>query len=173
MLQCRCGFRGTTSSTRAPSYEPTLADFCVQSRRSAVLRVARIRAGGIRERGPQESDCSVDAAMTIRRRTGLILVGIACALLVVLIFLVPVLLNADRYRAKVISYLEEKTGKKVEIGRLAVTFFPGVAIQVGDFGVKSQPLFPPSYIVKVARIDAQLDVGALLHRQVVIKSLVV
>jgi uncharacterized protein involved in outer membrane biogenesis len=120
----------------------------------------------------QESECNVEAAMTIRRRTGLILVGIACALLVVLIFLAAILLNADRYRPKVISYLEEKTGKKVEIGRLAVTFSPGIAIQVDAFGVKSPPLFPPSYIVKVARIDAQLDVGALLHRQVVIKSLV-
>ena len=125
-----------------------------------------------RERGRQESECSVDAAMTIRRGTGLILVGIACALLVVLIFLVPILFNADRYRPKVISYLEEKAGKKMEIGRLAVTFFPGVAIHVDDFGVKSPPLFPPSYIVKVARIDAQLDVRALLHPRVVIKSLV-
>ena len=110
--------------------------------------------------------------MTIRGRTWLILAGIACALLAALIFLVPILLNADRYRPQVISYLEEKTGKKVEIGRLAVTFFPGVAIQVDDFGVKSPPLFPPSYILKVARINAKLDVGALLHRQVVIKSLV-
>jgi uncharacterized protein involved in outer membrane biogenesis len=110
--------------------------------------------------------------MTIRRRTGLILVGIACAVLIVLIVLVPTLLNADRYRTKVISYLEKKTGKKVEIGRLALTFSPGLAIQVDDFGVKSPPLFPPSYIVKVARIDARLDLGALLHRQVVIKSLV-
>src|SRR5580692_3510973 len=109
-----------------------------------------------------------EAAMTTRRRTGLILVGIACALLVVLTLLVPMLLNADRYRPKVISYLEEKTGKKVEMGRLAVTFSPGIAIQVDDFGVKSPPLFPPSYIVKVARIDAKLDIGALLHRQVVI-----
>src|SRR6202140_1231385 len=110
--------------------------------------------------------------MTIRRRTGLILVGIACAVLIVLIVLVPTLLNADRYRTKVISYLEKKTGKKVEIGRLALTFSPGLAIQVDDFGVKSPPLFPPSYIVKVARIDARLYLGALLHRQVVIKSLV-
>lgn len=113
-----------------------------------------------------------EAAMTIRRRTGLILAGIACVLLVVMMFLIPILLNADRYRPQVISYLEEKTGKKVEMGRLAVTFLPRIAIQVDDFGVKSPPLFPPSYIVKVARIDAQLDVGALLHRQVVIKSLV-
>ena len=110
--------------------------------------------------------------MTIRRRPGLILVGIACALLVVSILLVRPLLNADRYRPKVISYLEEKTGKEVVIGRLAVKIFPGVAIQMDDFGVKSPPLFPPSYIVKVARIDAQLDVGALLHRQIVVKSLV-
>jgi uncharacterized protein involved in outer membrane biogenesis len=110
--------------------------------------------------------------MTIRRGTGLFLVGIACALLVVLIFLVPVLLNADRYRPRVISYLEEKTGRKIEVGRLAVTLFPGVAIHVDDFGVKSPSLFPPSYIVKVAQIDAQLDVRALLHRRLVIKSLV-
>jgi uncharacterized protein involved in outer membrane biogenesis len=113
----------------------------------------------------------VEAAMTIPRRTGLILVGIACALLVVLIFLAQILLNADRYRPKVISDLEEKTGKKVEIGRLTVRFLPSVTIRVDDFGVKSPPLFPPSYILKVSRIDAQLDVGALLHRQVVIKSL--
>jgi uncharacterized protein involved in outer membrane biogenesis len=109
--------------------------------------------------------------MTIRRRTGFILVGIACAMLVV-ISLLPILLNANRYRTNVISYLEEKIGKNVEIGRLAVRFSPGLAIQVNDFGVKSPPLFPPSYVVKVARIDAQLDVGALLHRQVMIKSLV-
>jgi uncharacterized protein involved in outer membrane biogenesis len=110
--------------------------------------------------------------MTIRRRTGLILAGIACVLLVGLIFRMSMLLNADRYRPQVISYLEEKTGKKVEMGRLAVTFLPRISIQVDDFGVKSPPLFPPSYIVKVARIDAQLDVRALLHRQVVINSLV-
>jgi uncharacterized protein involved in outer membrane biogenesis len=110
--------------------------------------------------------------MPLRRRTGLILVGIACALLVVVILLSRLLLNADLYRPKVISYLEGKIGKKVAIGRLAVKFSPGVSIQVDDFGVKSPPLFPPSYVVKVARIDAQLDVGALLHRQVVIKSLV-
>jgi hypothetical protein len=58
-----------------------------------------------RERGRQESEygatrqpsrSSVDAAMTIHRGTALILVGIACALLVVLISLVPILFNADR-----------------------------------------------------------------------------
>ncbi len=110
--------------------------------------------------------------MTIRRRTGLIVLGIAATLLLALIFVVPALIKVDRYRPAVISYLQEKTGKQVEIGRLALTFFP-VSIHIDDFGVKNPPLFPSGYIVKVARIDAVLSVGALLHRQVVIKSLVV
>ena len=110
--------------------------------------------------------------MTIQRRTGLILAGIAATLLLVCIFVVPLLLNADRYRPAAISYLAKSTGKKAEIGRLAVTFFPRLTFHVDDFAVKSPPLFPPSYILKVARIDAQIDPWPLLHRQIVIRSVV-
>jgi uncharacterized protein involved in outer membrane biogenesis len=110
--------------------------------------------------------------MTIQRRTGLILAGIAATLLIVFVFVVPVLLNVDRYRPEAISYLEQSTGKKVEIGRLAVTFFPRLTVHVDGFGVKSPPLFPPSYILKVARIDAQIDPWRLLHRQIVLRSVV-
>jgi len=117
-------------------------------------------------------ECSAEAAMTMHRRTGLILAGITGTLLIASVFVVPVLLNADRYRPQVISYLEEGTGKKVEIGRVTVSFFPKVTIHVDDLGVKSPPLFPSSYILKVARIDAQIELWALLHRQIVIRSLV-
>jgi uncharacterized protein involved in outer membrane biogenesis len=110
--------------------------------------------------------------MTTRRRIALSLVVIVGCLLAALVFLAPIFLNLDRYRPEVISYFEENTGKKVEIGRLALTFFPHVTIHIEQFGVKSPPLFPPSYIVKVARADAVLDFWALLHRQMVIRSLV-
>jgi uncharacterized protein involved in outer membrane biogenesis len=110
--------------------------------------------------------------MTIQRRTGLVLAGIAAALLLVFVFVVPVLLNVDRYRPQAIAYLQQSTGKKVEIRRLAVTFFPRLTVHVDDFAVKSPPLFPPSYILKVARIDAQIDPWRLLHRQIVIRSVV-
>ena len=109
--------------------------------------------------------------MAIRRRTGLIVAGIAALLLLALVFVGPALVRVDRYRPQVISFLQEKTGKQVEIGRLALTFFP-VSIHIDDLGVKNSPLFPPGDIVRVARIDAELNVGALLHRQVAIKSLV-
>lgn len=109
--------------------------------------------------------------MAIRQRTGLIVLGITALLLLAFIFIGPALINVDRYRPQVISYLDEKTGKEVEIGRLSLTFFP-VSIHIDHFGVKNPPIFPRGYVVQVARIDADLSVVALLHRQVVIKSLV-
>src|ERR1700758_1123398 len=109
--------------------------------------------------------------MIIRRRTTLIVLGIAAILLLALIFAVPALINVDRYRAQVISYLQEKTGKEIEIGRLALTFFP-VTIHVDHIGAKNPPIFPVGYVIQVARIDAELSVIALVHRQVIIKSLV-
>jgi uncharacterized protein involved in outer membrane biogenesis len=109
--------------------------------------------------------------MPIRRRTGLIVIGIVSLLLLALIFVGPALIKADRYRPQVISYLQEKTGKQVEIGRLALTFFP-VSMHIDNFGVKNPSIFPRGYVVQVARIDAELSVVALLHRQVVIKSLI-
>jgi uncharacterized protein involved in outer membrane biogenesis len=109
--------------------------------------------------------------MSIRRKTGLIAAAIGASLLLAVIFVAPALVRVDRYRPQVISYLQEKTGKQVEIGRLALTLFP-LAIHIDHFGVKNPPIFPRGYVVEVARIDAELSVSALLHRQVVIKSLV-
>lgn len=109
--------------------------------------------------------------MAIRRRTGLIVIGIAAMLLLALIFVLPALIRVDRYRPRVISYLQEKTGKQVEIARLSLTFFP-LSLHIDGFGVKNPPIFPRGYFVQVARIDAELSLSSLLHRQVVIKSLV-
>jgi uncharacterized protein involved in outer membrane biogenesis len=109
--------------------------------------------------------------MPTLRGNGLIFVGIAALLLLALIFIGPTFLNVDRYRPQVISYLQQKTGKHVEIGRLGLTFFP-VSIHIDNFGVRNPPIFPAGYVIQVARIDAELSVAALFHRQVVIKSLV-
>jgi uncharacterized protein involved in outer membrane biogenesis len=109
----------------------------------------------------------------VGRRIALGLIAIAGCLLAASVLLVPVLFKLDRYRPQLISYFEENTGKKVEIERLALTLFPQVTIHIEGFAVKSPPLFPPSYIVKVTRADAVLDSWTLLHRQITIKLLVV
>src|ERR1700746_4187439 len=107
--------------------------------------------------------------MSIRYKAVLIAAGVA-ALLLAVIFIGPSLINVDRYRPRLISYLQEKTGKQVEIGRIGFTFFP-LSIHVDNFGVKNPPIFPPGYIVQVARIDAELSISALLHRLGAIKTL--
>ena len=92
--------------------------------------------------------------------------------LVLTILLVPVWFNLDRYRPQIISYFEQTTGKKAEIERVTLTFFPRPTVHIDGFAVKSPPLFPPSYILKVPHADSVLDFWALLHRNVVIRSVV-
>jgi len=110
--------------------------------------------------------------MAVRRKTALRVLGIVALFFLAIVFIGPALIKIDRYRPRVISYLEEKTGKQVEIGRLRLTFFP-LSIEIDDFGLKNPPLFPSGYIFKAARVDAEFNVGALLRRHVAIKSLVV
>jgi len=110
--------------------------------------------------------------MATRRKIALRLVVIVVCVIVVTILLVPVWLNLDRYRPQIISYFEQTTGKRVEIDRVSLTFFPRPTVHIDGFAVKSPPLFPPSYILKVPHADTVLDFWALLHRDVVIRSVV-
>jgi uncharacterized protein involved in outer membrane biogenesis len=110
--------------------------------------------------------------MATRRKIALRLVVIVICVIVVTILLVPVWFNLDRYRSQIISYFEQTTGKKVEIDRVSLTFFPRPTVHIDGFAVKSPPLFPPSYILKVPHTDTVLDFWALLHRNVVIRSVV-
>jgi uncharacterized protein involved in outer membrane biogenesis len=109
--------------------------------------------------------------MAVGRKRGPIVAGIAAVLLLALTVLVSTLLHLDRYRPQLVAYLQEKTGKEVEIGRLGLSFFP-LSIRIDQFWVKNPPLFPRGYVVQVARIDATFSTAALLHRRLVITSLV-
>ena len=104
-------------------------------------------------------------------RNAVLLSLIIGAVLSVLALAIPSLLNIDRYRPEVVSYLQEKLGKQVEIGRLTLKNFP-LSLGVEDFGVKNPGIFPSGYVVKIAHAEAELDPRALLHRQVIIKLLV-
>jgi uncharacterized protein involved in outer membrane biogenesis len=110
--------------------------------------------------------------MTTRRRIVVTLIAVVACILITAIFLAPVFLNLDHYRPQIISYFEQSTGKKVEIERLAISFFPQTTIHIQNFGVKSPPLFPPSYILKVPQADVVVDFWPLLRRNIVIRSLV-
>ena len=145
----------------------------IQQERSKVLDLkSNAPASGLQHSSSHQKKAGfLEVVVANRQKTALIVVGITAFLLLALIFVGPALIKVDRYRPQVISFLQENTGKQVEMGRLSLTFFP-LSIHINDFGVKNPPIFPRGYVVQVARIDAELDLGALLRRQVRIKSLV-
>ncbi len=107
-------------------------------------------------------------------KAGKIALGTAIAfalLLVLLAIVVPHLIDVDRYRPQVIAHIEEQTGKSAEIGHLALTIFPTVAIRVDDFSLGNPAGFPKGAVLTARRVYAVVDAFALLRRQVVIRSL--
>jgi uncharacterized protein involved in outer membrane biogenesis len=130
--------------------EPTLAQ-----RREAILASSR----NIRIMTP--------VMPSPRKPVVLLLLAIS---LVSLFLVARALLDINRYRPKLIAVLEEKTGKPAELGRISLTLFP-LAVHIENLALRNTPPFPSDYIVKIARIDARLQAGPLLHRRIVITSL--
>ena len=93
-------------------------------------------------------------------------------LMVVAVAIVALLANPDRYRPQMIAYLENKTGRQIEIGHLGMSLFPSLSLRLSDFGWKNPPPFPAGYVVKAPVVDAQVDVHALLRGRIAIKLLV-
>ena len=109
--------------------------------------------------------------MSTRRRIVLALVVLLIAVLAALVILVPILVDLDRYRPEVIAHIQKSTGKRAEIGRLALTLVPTVSVRIDDFALANPPGKPQGYSLTVRRIYAEVDARALWHRQIVIKSL--
>lgn len=61
----------------------------------------------------------------------IVLAGAAAAL---------VFTNPDRFRPEVIAYLQNKTGKQIQISRIGVSLSPTLSIRLYDFGVKNPML---------------------------------
>ena len=108
--------------------------------------------------------------MAIRRSIALVLVASVIVLTGAVVALV--LTKPDRYRPDVIAYLQNKTGKQIELARVEVSLFPTLSIRLYNFGVKNPKPFPPGYFLAAPTIDAEIDLSALWHRRVVIKSVV-
>jgi uncharacterized protein involved in outer membrane biogenesis len=112
--------------------------------------------------------------MSTRTRRILIVAVVVLAFLALVgVLVVPRLVDVNRYRPQVAALLESETGKPVRIGRLELTLFPHLAIQVDDFAMGNPKGFPPGDFFKAQRIYALLQAGPLWHRKIVIQSLIV
>jgi uncharacterized protein involved in outer membrane biogenesis len=114
---------------------------------------------------------SYPRTMSSRSRTILLAAGVAAILLATLALIALTVFDADRYRPKLISYLQERTGKPVEISHISLTLFP-LTLRIENFGMKNAPPFPAGYVAKGASVEIRIDTRQLLlHRRFVIHSL--
>ena len=112
--------------------------------------------------------------MSARTRKFLIVAVVVLGVLALLcVLVVPMLVDVNRYRPEVAAYLERTTGKPARIGRLRLTLFPDLAIEVDDFALGNPEGFPPGDFFKTKRIYALLEWGPLWDWKVVIRSLIV
>ena len=96
---------------------------------------------------------------------GLVLIVLGVAIII------PLLLDIDHFRPQVAAQIQQATGKPVQIGHLALTILPVVAIRVDDFALGNPAGFPTGDFVKAKRIYAVVNAFSLLHRKVEITSL--
>ena len=108
--------------------------------------------------------------MHIRRRTISFLSAVAIILSVAGIA-GSVLLNPDRYRSQVVSYLETKTGHQIEVGHLDLAW-KSASIELYDFGVRNPEPFPPGYVFRARKVRVRIRLAPLFHRRIVVKSVV-
>src|ERR1039458_9719463 len=109
--------------------------------------------------------------MSTWKKAALIVVIALVVIVAGLAIAIPLLLDVDRYRPAVVAQIQQETGKPSQIGRLALTILPQVAIRVDDFTLGNPPGFPQGDFVKARRIYAVVNAYALLHRKVEINSL--
>jgi uncharacterized protein involved in outer membrane biogenesis len=112
--------------------------------------------------------------MSARTRKYLIIAAVVLGFLVLLcVLVIPRLVDVNSYRPQIAAYLESQTGKPARIGRLQLTLFPHLAIQVDDFALGNPKGFPSGDFFKTQRIYALLQAGPLWDKKIVVQSLIV
>ncbi|HLI35315.1 MAG TPA: AsmA family protein [Terriglobia bacterium] len=101
----------------------------------------------------------------------LIIVCVVVGFVIAALLIAPRLFDVDHYRPDVISYIEQNTGRQIEIGHLGLSVFPSINIRVDQFGMANPPGFSRGDWLTVQHIHARLDLHALWNRQIVIKRL--
>lgn len=97
---------------------------------------------------------------------------IVVAVVVILIFIVPLFVNADTFRPTVESQISSAIGRKVTLGHLSFSLWSG-SIKAEDIAIADDPNFSqqPFFQAKSLRIGVE-TAAFLFHRQVHITSFV-
>ena len=90
-------------------------------------------------------------------RKAAVAAGVIALVLILAALLIPRLVSLDSLKPRIVSALEEKTGRKISLSGLSLSLFPGIGVKItglevsGDAGHPGEPLLSvPEGLVRVA-----------------------
>jgi len=106
------------------------------------------------------------------KRKGLIVLGVVVALVLVLLAIVPLIFDANRYRPDIESRLSKSLGRTVKIGSLKLSIFSG-GISASDITIADDPAFSQQPFVQAKELNVGVELMPLIFdKQLRIESLV-
>ena len=99
-----------------------------------------------------------------------VILGIVVFLVAAAAIAIPIFLDVNRYRDRVAARLETALGKPVEIERLGLTVFPVLSFEVEGIKISNPIGFPKGHLLTAVMVRAELDLRALLRREVQVHS---
>ena len=99
-----------------------------------------------------------------------VILGIVVFLVAAAAIAIPIFLDVNRYRDRVAARLETALGKPVEIERLGLSVFPVLSFEVEGIKISNPRGFPKGHLLTAVMVRAELDLRALLRREVQVHS---
>jgi len=92
-----------------------------------------------------------------------VVAALAILLLVVVLaaVLVPRLVSIESLRPRIVSALEEKTGRKIGLERISLSLFPGFGVRISGLSVSGDPRHPDERLLEVPDGEVRLAIGPL------------
>src|SRR5487761_643479 len=80
--------------------------------------------------------------------------------------------NPDRYLPNITAYMQQKSGLQIQIRHIAIRLRPTLLVTLYGLQVENPTPFPAGDFLNVPRLDADVEIIPLLHKQVEVRSLV-
>jgi len=103
----------------------------------------------------------------------MIALAIVFALLVLIIFSLPFLLDLNRYRDQYLPILEQTLHRKIEVEDVRLTLFPKLGVQLRNVVIADDPTFSSTPFLTVPSVQVVVQWKPLLQRKVQVENVVI
>jgi len=107
------------------------------------------------------------------KRSIIVGVVIVIGLCLVVILLLPVLLDLNRYRDRYLPVLEQALHRPVDVADVRLTIFPTLGVRLRDMTIADDPAFSPNPFVTIPSAEVVIQWKPLFSRRIQVEHVVI